>query len=148
MNQGGRVSLDIPCLSILVSGIGDWGERAYMNHYRKGSASRILNQLAYNPSIIDSLQYLIDVTLKPDTMYNERKKEKNHFQEANTQVSKLTSGTQNSSSSSIKKKNFWIQKRDKPHSSIVNKDHKLMGSEKERTLKEGLCSYCGGKHSI
>ncbi|MBW0503435.1 hypothetical protein O181_043150 [Austropuccinia psidii MF-1] len=55
---------------------------------------------------------------------------------------------QSSPSSSHKKKNFRVQKRYKLHSSLLNRDHKLMGSEKERRIKEGLCTYCGGKHSL
>ncbi|MBW0524675.1 hypothetical protein O181_064390 [Austropuccinia psidii MF-1] len=37
---------------------------------------------------------------------------------------------------------------DKPHSSVLNKANKLIGSEKERRIKAGLCTYCGGKHQI
>ncbi|MBW0567090.1 hypothetical protein O181_106805 [Austropuccinia psidii MF-1] len=91
----------------------------------------------------------MDVSLKLDTRYHERQKEKNHHQEKKPEASKSNSSHhQNSSSSSHKKKNFHAQKRDKPHSSLLNKDFKLKGSEKERTIKEGLCIYCGGKHSL
>ncbi|MBW0553579.1 hypothetical protein O181_093294 [Austropuccinia psidii MF-1] len=38
--------------------------------------------------------------------------------------------------------------RDKPHSALLNKDNQLIGSEKERRVKEGLCTYCGGKHPV
>ncbi|MBW0540593.1 hypothetical protein O181_080308 [Austropuccinia psidii MF-1] len=119
----------------------DWGERARIHHFRKGLPSRILNQLASHPSRIDSLQDLLDVTQELDTRHHERKKEKNHYQE------KKPSHPQNSSSSSHKKKNNF-QKRDKPHSSLLNKDSKLINSEKERRIKEGLCTFCGGKHSL
>ncbi|MBW0499404.1 hypothetical protein O181_039119 [Austropuccinia psidii MF-1] len=81
----------------------------------------------------------MDVTLELDTRYHERQKEKNHYQEKKPEAPR-------SSSSHKKKKNF--QKRDKPHSSLLNKDFKLMNSEKERRIKEGLCTYCGGKHSL
>ncbi|MBW0477545.1 hypothetical protein O181_017260 [Austropuccinia psidii MF-1] len=46
-----------------------------------------------------------------------------------------------------KGKNFQVSK-DKPHASLLTKDNKLIGSEKERRIKEGLCTYCGGKHPI
>ncbi|MBW0471897.1 hypothetical protein O181_011612 [Austropuccinia psidii MF-1] len=38
--------------------------------------------------------------------------------------------------------------KDKPHASLLNKDNKLIGSEKERRIKECLSTYCGGKHPI
>ncbi|MBW0485907.1 hypothetical protein O181_025622 [Austropuccinia psidii MF-1] len=132
----------------LVSRIRDWGERALIYHFRRGLASRILDQLASHTSNIDSLQDLIDITLELDTRYHERQKEKNHHQEKKPEASKSSSShPQNSSSSSHKKKKNF-QKRDKPHSSLLNKDFKLMNSEKERRIKEGLCTYCGGKHSL
>ncbi|MBW0486102.1 hypothetical protein O181_025817 [Austropuccinia psidii MF-1] len=92
----------------------------------------------------------MDVTLELDTRYHERKKEKGHYQEKNPEASKSNSSHhQNSSSSSQKKKeNFHPQKRDKNHSSLLNKDFKLLHSEKERRIKEVLCNYCGGKHSL
>ncbi|MBW0472599.1 hypothetical protein O181_012314 [Austropuccinia psidii MF-1] len=46
-----------------------------------------------------------------------------------------------------KDKQFQVSK-DNPHSSLRNKDNKLIGSEKERRIKEGLCTYCGRKHPI
>ncbi|MBW0544936.1 hypothetical protein O181_084651 [Austropuccinia psidii MF-1] len=63
---------------ILVSKIGDWGERALIHHFRKGLPSRIMDQLASHASRIDSLQDLMDVTLELDTRYHERKKGKRH----------------------------------------------------------------------
>ncbi|MBW0524846.1 hypothetical protein O181_064561 [Austropuccinia psidii MF-1] len=78
MKEGGHVSLYIADFRILVSRIGDWGERALIYQFRRGLASRILDQLASHPSNIDSLQDLMDVTLELDTRYHERKKEKNH----------------------------------------------------------------------
>ncbi|MBW0466746.1 hypothetical protein O181_006461 [Austropuccinia psidii MF-1] len=67
MKEGGHVSFCIANFRSLVSGIGDWGERALIHHFRKGFPSRILDQLASHPSIIDSLQDLMDVTLELDT---------------------------------------------------------------------------------
>ncbi|MBW0581396.1 hypothetical protein O181_121111 [Austropuccinia psidii MF-1] len=90
----------------------------------------------------------MDVTLELDTRYHERQKEKNNYQQKKPEDPRSsTSHPQNSSSSSHKKKKNF-QKRDKPHSSLLNKDFKLMNSEKERRIKEGLCTYCGGKHSL
>ncbi|MBW0576512.1 hypothetical protein O181_116227 [Austropuccinia psidii MF-1] len=90
----------------------------------------------------------MDITLELDTRYHERQNEKSHHQEKNPEASKSSSShPQNCSSSSHKKKKNF-QKRDKPHSSLLNKDFKLMNSEKERRIKEGLCTYFGGKHGL
>ncbi|MBW0497033.1 hypothetical protein O181_036748, partial [Austropuccinia psidii MF-1] len=141
MKEVWHVALYITDFRSLVSRIGNWGERVLIHHFRKGLASHSSN--------IDSLQDLMDVSLELDTSYHERQKEKNHHQEKKPEASKSNSSHhQNSSSSSHKKKNFHSQKRDKPHSSLLNKDLKLKGSKKERRIKEGLCTYCGGKHSL
>ncbi|MBW0500103.1 hypothetical protein O181_039818 [Austropuccinia psidii MF-1] len=84
----------------------------------------------------------MDVTQELDTRYHERQKENSHHQGKNPEASKS-----NSSFSSQKKRKHF-QKRDKPHASLLNKDFKLMNSETERRIKEGLCTYCGGKHSL
>ncbi|MBW0562401.1 hypothetical protein O181_102116 [Austropuccinia psidii MF-1] len=90
----------------------------------------------------------MDINLELDARYYERQKEKNNHQEKNPEASKSNSShPQNSSSSSHKKKKNF-QKRDKPHYSLLNKDFKLMSSEKERKIKESLCTYFGGKHSL
>ncbi|MBW0588487.1 hypothetical protein O181_128202 [Austropuccinia psidii MF-1] len=147
MKEGGNVSLYISDFRSIVSRIGDWGERSLIHHFMKELPSRILDQLVSHPSRIDVLQDLMDVTLELDNRYHERQNEKSHHQEKKPEASKSSSShRQSSSSSSQKKKNF--QKRDKPHSSLLNKDFKLMNPEKERRIKEGLCTYCGGKHSL
>ncbi|MBW0518122.1 hypothetical protein O181_057837 [Austropuccinia psidii MF-1] len=38
--------------------------------------------------------------------------------------------------------------RDKPHAALLNKENKLIGSEKERRIKECLCTHCDGKSPI
>ncbi|MBW0546357.1 hypothetical protein O181_086072 [Austropuccinia psidii MF-1] len=75
MKEGGHVSLYISDFRSLVSRIRDWGERALIHHFRKGFPSRILDQLAFHPSRIDSLQDLMDITLELDSWYHERQKE-------------------------------------------------------------------------
>ncbi|MBW0490617.1 hypothetical protein O181_030332 [Austropuccinia psidii MF-1] len=50
-----------------MSRIGDWGERAYIHVYRRGLASRLLEQLASHPGNFDSLQELMDITFELDT---------------------------------------------------------------------------------
>ncbi|MBW0484352.1 hypothetical protein O181_024067 [Austropuccinia psidii MF-1] len=136
MKKGWHVSLYIANSRSLVTTIADWGERPLIHHFRKGLPSRILDQLSSHPSRIESFQDSMDITLVLDTRYHERQNEKSHHQEKNPQ----------SSSSSNQKKNF--QKRDKPYSSLYNKYFKLLNFEKERRIKEGLCTYCGVNHSF
>ncbi|MBW0493721.1 hypothetical protein O181_033436 [Austropuccinia psidii MF-1] len=84
-----------------------------------------------------------------------RKKEKGGHQEKKPQVtgSNPSRPPQDSSSKrphhkkSKKGKNFQVSK-DKPHATILNKDNKSIHSEKKRRIKEGLCTYCGGKYPI
>ncbi|MBW0505460.1 hypothetical protein O181_045175 [Austropuccinia psidii MF-1] len=142
MKEGVHVSLYIADLRSLVSRIGDWGERALIHHFRKGLPTRILDQLASHPSKIDSLQDLMELTLELDTRYHQRQKEKSHHQKKNPEASK----SNYLCSSQKKKKNF--QKSEKPHSYLLNKYFKLMNSETERRIKEGLCTYCDGKNSL
>ncbi|MBW0482705.1 hypothetical protein O181_022420 [Austropuccinia psidii MF-1] len=89
----------------------------------------------------------MDISLELDTRYHERQKEKSNHQEKKPEASNSNSSHPQSSSNSNQKKNNF-QKRDKPNSFLLNKDFKLMNSEKERRIKEGLCIYCDGKHSI
>ncbi|MBW0513518.1 hypothetical protein O181_053233 [Austropuccinia psidii MF-1] len=97
----------------------------------------------------------MDINLELDTRYHERQKETGSHQENRLLVSGSNSSRTPQDSSSKrphhkknkKGKQFQVSK-DKPHSSLLNKDNKLIGSEKERGIKEGLFTYCGGKHPI
>ncbi|MBW0518372.1 hypothetical protein O181_058087 [Austropuccinia psidii MF-1] len=138
-----------------MSRIGDWGERAYIHVYRRGLASRPLDKLAAYPGNFDILQELMDITLELDTRYHERQKEKGSHQEKKPPVtgSNYSRPPQDSSSKmphhkKIKKGKQFQASKHKPHSALLNKDHKLISSEKERRIKEGLCTYCGRKHPI
>ncbi|MBW0485898.1 hypothetical protein O181_025613 [Austropuccinia psidii MF-1] len=71
MKERGHVLIYISDFRSLVSRIGDWGESALIHHFRK--------ELSSHPSIISSLQDLMDVTLELDTRCHEEKKEKNNF---------------------------------------------------------------------
>ncbi|MBW0562138.1 hypothetical protein O181_101853 [Austropuccinia psidii MF-1] len=136
MKEGGHASLYIADFRSLVSRIGGWGERACIHHFRHGLPSKIWINW---PSI---LQELMDVTLELDTRYHARQKEKK------PEASKSKSSHPQNSSSSQQKKKKNFQKREKSHSSLLKKDFKLMNSEKERRMKEGLSTYYGGKHSL
>ncbi|MBW0593034.1 hypothetical protein O181_132749, partial [Austropuccinia psidii MF-1] len=72
MKEIGQVSLYIADFRSLMSRIGDWGERAYIHVYRRGLASRLLDQFASDLGNFDSLQELMDITLELDTRYHER----------------------------------------------------------------------------
>ncbi|MBW0592467.1 hypothetical protein O181_132182 [Austropuccinia psidii MF-1] len=77
------------------------------------------------------LQELVYFTLELDTRYHGRQKDQCHHQEKKPQASKSNSSHPQTFSSSSKKKKKNRQKRDKPHSSLLNKDFKLMNSKKE-----------------
>ncbi|MBW0505658.1 hypothetical protein O181_045373 [Austropuccinia psidii MF-1] len=89
-----------------------------------------------------TLKDLINITLDPDTRYHERKKDKSHHQEKKPEASK------SNSSSSNQKKNNNFKNRDKHHSPLLNKDLNLMGSKKERRIKEGLCAILVGRRVL
>ncbi|MBW0511506.1 hypothetical protein O181_051221 [Austropuccinia psidii MF-1] len=149
MKESGHVSLYIAYFRSLNSRIGYWGERAYINAYRRGLALMLLDQLASYPENFDTLQELMDVTLELDTRYHERKKEKkppvigpNPSRPPQGSSSKRPHHKKN------KKGKQFQSLKDKPHAALLNNNNKLIGSEKERRIEEGLCTYCGGKHPI
>ncbi|MBW0489039.1 hypothetical protein O181_028754 [Austropuccinia psidii MF-1] len=155
IKESSHVSFYIADLRRLMSRIGDWGERAYIHVYRRGLASRRLDQLDSYPGNFDTLQELMDITLELDTRYHGRQKEKGSHQEKKPPVTGSNSSRPPKDSSSRrphqkknKKGKQFQDSRDKPHSALLNKDNKLIGSEKERRIKEGLCSYCVGKNPI
>ncbi|MBW0574371.1 hypothetical protein O181_114086 [Austropuccinia psidii MF-1] len=155
MNESGHVCLYIADFRNLILRIGDWGERAYIHAYRRGLASRLLDQLASHPGAFDTLQELMDVTLELDTRCHERQKEKGGNQEKKPPATESNQSRplQNSSSKrphqkKNKKGKQFQSSKDKPLAALLNKDNKLILSEKERSIKEGLCTYSGGKHPI
>ncbi|MBW0470461.1 hypothetical protein O181_010176 [Austropuccinia psidii MF-1] len=120
-----------------MSSIEDWGERAYMHVYRRGLASILLDQLAFHPGTFDTLQELMDVTLELDTRYHEREKEKGGNQENKPPVpgSNTSRPPQGSSSKrphhkKNKKGKQFQSSKDNSHASLLNKENKLIGSEK------------------
>ncbi|MBW0491911.1 hypothetical protein O181_031626 [Austropuccinia psidii MF-1] len=153
IKESHQVYLNIADFRSLMARIGDWGERAYIHVYRRGLASRLLDQLASHPGSSDSLQELMSITLELDTSYHERQKEKGINQEKKPPISGSNSSKPPHSSSSKKLyhrknkkgKNFQVSK-DKPHAALLTKDNKLIGSGKERRIKEGLCNYCAGNN--
>ncbi|MBW0569124.1 hypothetical protein O181_108839 [Austropuccinia psidii MF-1] len=89
----------------------------------------------------------MDITLELDTRYHERQKEKGSHQEKKPSISGSKSSKPPQSSSSKKPyhrknkkgKNLQVSK-DKPHAALLTKDKKLIGSEKEKRIYEGLCN--------
>ncbi|MBW0468425.1 hypothetical protein O181_008140 [Austropuccinia psidii MF-1] len=155
MKESAHVSLYIAYFRSLMSRVGDWGERAYICVYTRGFESILLDQLASHPCTFYNLQELMNIPLELDTRYHERQKEKGGNQEKKPPVtgsnfsrhpkdlpSKMPHQKKNK-----KAKKFQVLK-DKPHAALLNKDNKLIGSEKERRIKEGLCTYCGVEHPI
>ncbi|MBW0581659.1 hypothetical protein O181_121374 [Austropuccinia psidii MF-1] len=87
MKESGQASFNIEDSRSLMSRIRYWGERAYIHVYRRGLASRLLDQLASHPGNFDSLQELMEITLELDTRYHERQKEKGSHQEKKPPIS-------------------------------------------------------------
>ncbi|MBW0497778.1 hypothetical protein O181_037493 [Austropuccinia psidii MF-1] len=155
MKESGNVALYFADFRSLMSRIVYWGERPYIHVYRRGLASRPLDQLASYPGNFETLQELMDITLESDSRFHERQKEKGSHQEKKPPVSGSNSSRPPQDSSSRrphhrknKKGKQFQASKDKPHSALLNKDNKVIGSEKERRLKEGLCTFCGGKYPI
>ncbi|MBW0463506.1 hypothetical protein O181_003221 [Austropuccinia psidii MF-1] len=95
------------------------------------------------------------ITLELDTKYHERKKEMGGNQETPPPVTgnHFSRTPQDSSSKRPHhKKNKKGKKsqvsKNRPHASLLNKDNKLIGYEKKRSINEKLCTYCGEKHPI
>ncbi|MBW0469596.1 hypothetical protein O181_009311 [Austropuccinia psidii MF-1] len=97
----------------------------------------------------------MEITLELDDRYLEGQKEKGIHQDKKPPISGSNSSKPSQSASSKKPyprenkkgKNFQVSK-DQPHVALLTKENKLIGSEKERRIKEGLCTYCGGEHPI
>ncbi|MBW0502202.1 hypothetical protein O181_041917 [Austropuccinia psidii MF-1] len=142
IKESGHVSFYISYFRSLMSRIEDWGEREYIHAYRQGLKSRLLDHLASHPGTFDTLHELMEITLELDTRYHERQKEQGGNQEKKPPftVSNFSRPPQDSSSKrpylkkNRKGKKFQVSK-DKPHSVPLNKDNKLIGSEKERRIK-------------
>ncbi|MBW0487305.1 hypothetical protein O181_027020 [Austropuccinia psidii MF-1] len=81
IKESSHVSLYMSYFRSIMSTIGHWGERADIHFYRRGLASRRLDQLASHTSNIYICQELMKIYLELDTRYHERKKEKGNHQE-------------------------------------------------------------------
>ncbi|MBW0477339.1 hypothetical protein O181_017054 [Austropuccinia psidii MF-1] len=97
----------------------------------------------------------MDITLELDTRYHERLREKGSNQEKKLPVTGSNSFRTPQDSSSkkphqkkSKKGKYFLVSKDNPHDALLNKENKLIGSEKERWIEEGLCTNCGGKDPI
>ncbi|MBW0505357.1 hypothetical protein O181_045072 [Austropuccinia psidii MF-1] len=91
----------------------------------------------------------MDITLELDIRYHERQKEMGGNKKNNPPVSGYNplrppqgSYSKRPHHKKNKKGKQFQASKDKPHAAVLNKDNKLIGSEKER------CSYCGGKHPM
>ncbi|MBW0482778.1 hypothetical protein O181_022493 [Austropuccinia psidii MF-1] len=103
----------------------------------------------------DTLQELINVTFELDTRYHERQGGKGSNKEKKPPVpgSNPSRPPQGSSSKrphnqNNRKGKQFLSSKDKPHAACLNNDNKLIDSEKERRIIEGLFTHCGRKHPI
>ncbi|KNE89578.1 hypothetical protein PSTG_16966 [Puccinia striiformis f. sp. tritici PST-78] len=122
-----------------------WGDHPLMFHFWKGLPTRVLDLLAQNTEVFNTLLELIEATLKIDTQHHKRQKEKKRENVSQpSQPKKDTSKTASSSTPSTPKSTS------KTPSEItkVLEGGRLMANEKERRAKAGLCAYCGGKHNV
>ncbi|KAI9630370.1 hypothetical protein KEM48_014096 [Puccinia striiformis f. sp. tritici PST-130] len=111
----------------------------------------ILDLLAQNTEVFDTLSELIKATLKINTRHHERQKEKKRENGSQpTQPKKDTSKTTSSSTPSTSRNPSTSKSTSKTPSEItkVLEGGRLMANEKERHAKAGLCAYCGGKHNV
>ncbi|MBW0500281.1 hypothetical protein O181_039996 [Austropuccinia psidii MF-1] len=125
-----------------------------MNFYKRGLESILLGQLDSQTGNFDSHQELMDISLKLDTRYHERQKEKCGNQEKKPPVSSSSffrpphnPSIMNPHQKEKKAKNLQVLK-DKPHYFLLNKDKSLIGSENDKHLKQALCTYFGGYYRI
>ncbi|MBW0543815.1 hypothetical protein O181_083530 [Austropuccinia psidii MF-1] len=88
--------------------------------------------------------------LERNTRYHEMLKGNSSNKENNPPATVLNSlmPPQDSSFKKNKKGNNAQGCEDKSHASLFNMENKLIGSEKERRIKEGLCTYWGGNYPI
>ncbi|MBW0549568.1 hypothetical protein O181_089283 [Austropuccinia psidii MF-1] len=97
----------------------------------------------------------MEITLELDKKYHERQKESGSHQKKKPPVPGYNS-FRNPHNSSSKKPNHKKSKKgknvqnskDRPHASLINKDNKLIVSEKDRRIKEALFIDCGGNNPI
>ncbi|MBW0559240.1 hypothetical protein O181_098955, partial [Austropuccinia psidii MF-1] len=78
----------------------------------------------------------MDITLELDIRYHERQKEKGGNQEKKPPV--LFSNPSRPHHKKNKNGKQFQSSKDKPYAAFLNKDNKLIGSEKERRIEEGL----------
>ncbi|KAI9605280.1 hypothetical protein H4Q26_003262 [Puccinia striiformis f. sp. tritici PST-130] len=115
------------------------GETAH-SHFRKGLPTRVLDLLAQNTEVFDTLSELIEATLKIDTRHHERQKEKKRENGSQpTQPKKDTSKTTSSSTPSTSRNPSTSKSTSKTPSEItkVLEGGRLMANEKERRAKAG-----------
>ncbi|KNF05795.1 hypothetical protein PSTG_01192 [Puccinia striiformis f. sp. tritici PST-78] len=132
MKDGDQASNYISSFRALQSCLPGWGDRPLMFHFRKGLPTRVLDLLAQNTEVFDTLSELIEATLKIDTRHHERQKEKKRENGSQPlQPKKDTSKTASSSTPSTSKPTS------KTPSEItkVLEGGRLMANEKERRAK-------------
>ncbi|KAI9628197.1 hypothetical protein KEM48_011778 [Puccinia striiformis f. sp. tritici PST-130] len=115
MKDGDHASNYISSFRALQSRLPGWGDRPLMFHFRKGLPTRVLDLLAQNTEVFDTLSELIEATLKIDTRHHERQKEKKRENGSQpTQPKKDTSKTTSSSTPSTSRNPSTSKSTSKP----------------------------------
>ncbi|KAI9605716.1 hypothetical protein H4Q26_004081 [Puccinia striiformis f. sp. tritici PST-130] len=149
MKDGNHASNYISSFRALQSRLPGWGNRPLMFQFRKGLPTRVLDLLAQNPEVFDTLWELIEATLKINTCHIKRQKEKK--QENSSQPSQHKKDTSKPATHPTPSTSKFTSKPASKTPSEITKvleGGRLFGEEKERRAKAGLCAYCGGKHEV
>ena len=160
MKENNRVSTYIASFRALQAHLPDWNDQTFFWFFRRGLPSRILDKLSRHPKELDTLQDLLDASLKIDVRFHERRREKQKENPGpaakkeeslsknsnNSNSSKKPSASKKGESSSDPKPNSAPPSRVPDHIRKVVKDGKLLPAEKERRMKLGLCLYDGESH--
>ncbi|MBW0497689.1 hypothetical protein O181_037404 [Austropuccinia psidii MF-1] len=96
----------------------------------------------------------MELKLRLATRYHESQKQKGSNKEKTPQVTGSNSIKPPQGSSfktphqKDKEGNKFEVSKDKPHAALLNKDNDLISYEKERSIEEGLLTYCGVNNPI
>ena len=150
--------------------VKDFGERALVHFFKKGLASRIKDEFVHYLGSLDTLDEIIDLSLRIDKRWQEHRRERKsttqshhpsvkdpsrtakHFRPQQPQRNPPNHPRPSTSSSTFRPSS---SNRPPPRAAVpaaiakvLTSDGKLQESEKERRVREGLCTYCGGRHRL
>lgn len=122
-----------------------WSDSALRFAFKKGLASRILDELAHM-DIDSTLESLIVASKKVDDRHWERERERKLFHPSNlsSKVKKEGSKTDRPSP----EPSSMVEETTEDVEHLLTEEGKLQETEKERRKKLGLCNYCAGPHKL